>query len=183
MHIGLLHLQRSAECLARPKDRHVRVNVLCTGAGPSPSLVSLKPPSHTGATPLAHLSVFSSLVKCQVKYLGCGQERPNLQKVHFVAPVRFLRVGNASAGEGELNMAAFENFGVAYGVIAEMDGLDRATTLDGKTMYCSSLPETTYEKFLNSRCKWVPNPVRGVTWFSLIYIIMPNGLKNSCLWS
>ena len=73
--------------------------------------------------------------------------------MHFVAPVRFLRVGNASAGGGELNVAAFENFGVAYGVFAEMDGLDRATTLDGKTTYCSSSLETTYEKISNLRCE------------------------------
>ena len=155
MHIGLLRLQRSAERLARAKDRRVRVNALCTGARPSPSLVSLTPPSHTGATPLVHLSVFSSLVKCRVKYLGCGRERPNLQKVHFAAPVRFLRVGNASAGGGELNVTAFENFGhgVTHGVFTETDGLDRATTLEGKTTYCSSSLETTYEKISNLRCE------------------------------
>ena len=84
--------------------------------------------------------------------------------------MRFLRVGNASAGGGELNVAAFEDFGhgVAHGVFTEKDGLDRATTLDGKTMYCSSLPETTYEKISNSRCEWVSNPVRGATRSSLI---------------
>ena len=41
------------------------------------------------------------------------------------------------------DVAAFKNFGVAHGVFAEVDGLDRATRLDEKTTYCLSLPETT----------------------------------------
>ena len=60
--------------------------------------------------------------------------------------MRFLRVGNASASGGEL--AAFEIFGVAHRVFAEVHGLDRA--LDGKTVYCSSSPETTYQQHMRN---------------------------------
>jgi len=77
--------------------------------------------AHTGAT-LAYLSVFSSSVKCWVKYC---REGPNLQEVHFVAPVRFFWVANTSAGGGELDVVSLQD--VAHGVFAEVDGLDRAT--------------------------------------------------------
>ena len=45
----------------------------------------------------------------------------------------FLTVENASAGGGDLDVATFENFGVAHGVFAEVDGLDRTTRLGGKS--------------------------------------------------
>ena len=70
----------------------------------------------------------------------------------------------------EVTRTSPENFGVAHGVSAEVDELDRAKRLEGKTTYCSSSPETTYEKLLNSRHEWVPaNPVWVATRSSFKY--------------
>ena len=106
------------------------------------ALVSLTPFARTGTMTLAHLSCLLLIGETVRKVLAlktcCGRERPSLQEVHFVTPMRFRRVGNASADGGGLDVAVFKNFSVAHGVFAEVDGLDRATRLDEKTTYCSS---------------------------------------------
>jgi hypothetical protein len=69
VHIGLFPLQRPAERLARPKDRRVK-SQLALYRGRTLALPGILTPSaHTGATTLAHLSVFSSSVKWRVTKL------------------------------------------------------------------------------------------------------------------